>query len=80
MDLTELEATKLSIWRDLHYYIPQDSALVCEEDGSCQLATLSGDSYLLLGDNVPRSKDARYGAQFGVVSRAEILGVVVEVH
>ena len=74
-----LEVTNLAIWRDLYYFIPPDSKLASDEQGRCQLATLSPGSYLLLGDNVPSSKDARMGPRQGTATEDQILGVVVPV-
>ena len=77
----EFLVTELRVWRDLVYYLPDDVPSAVGEATARALAPrLANESYLLLGDNVPQSKDARYGAEFGIVSAPQILGVVQRVN
>ena len=59
--------SNLCLWRDLYYTAPES------ENSRWSLAS---DQYLLIGDNVPRSRDGRQGDSYGVVSRRQIRGLV----
>lgn len=83
-DLEELVVTDLRIWRDLYYFMPDDLTLsrgaVVGTARRRPHAPLPPDSYLLLGDNVPQSRDARYGDELGVIPGSQILGFVAPVN
>jgi signal peptidase I len=83
----ELSVMDLRMWRDLYYYLPDDHVQPERSVGVAAGITvhpfghpLDIDSYLLLGDNVPISMDARYGSQYGVFPESEFLGVVRRVN
>jgi signal peptidase I len=83
-EVAEFRVTDLRIWRDLYYLIPNDEPLSLSTAGETTATALAPplarNSYLLLGDNIPLSHDARYGAAFGIVSASQLLGIVVPVN
>jgi hypothetical protein len=71
-DGLHLTVRELRVWRDLHLLHANGS------DADWTLPTrLGADQYLLVGDNLPVSRDGRHPERFGCVSRSSILGGVV---
>ena len=64
----QVAVSELQVARDIHYYAKR---------GQMNQWQLGEGQYLLLGDNVPISEDAREEAEFGVIHRGQILGRVV---